>query len=375
MERKKIVIFMDWYKPGYKAGGPIQSISNLVSLLFGEYDFYVVTRNLDYLETSSYPDIDSGVWIKSREESIFYLEYNKLSYSKIKEVIREISPDMIYLNSLYSIYFSLIPILLARGKKIKTLLAVRGMLSEGSFSVKKKKKLLFLFLFKLLGLHKIVKFHATTVGEKMDILNKMGSQVDVQVVQNVPRIKFNTQFKSRGDTLKIIFVGRIAPEKNLLFAIKAAKLVKSKVLFCIYGPVYNQAYWSLCKSEIERCPTHVNIKYQGVLPHSKLDATLSAFHVLFLPSTGENFGHIISEAMMNYCIPLISNKTPWRNLEKAKVGFDLAIDQEILFAEKIDYLASIEKIQLERMAKSANRFVNNQVDTITLHSSYKKLFN
>lgn len=50
-----ILIFIDWYKPGYKAGGPIRSVSNMVDALKDDFQFYIITRNTDYLETTPTP--------------------------------------------------------------------------------------------------------------------------------------------------------------------------------------------------------------------------------------------------------------------------------------------------------------------------------
>ena len=51
----KIVVFIDWYKPAYKAGGPISSIYNLIELLGDEMEFYVVTSDSCLLYTSPSP--------------------------------------------------------------------------------------------------------------------------------------------------------------------------------------------------------------------------------------------------------------------------------------------------------------------------------
>ena len=45
--KPKVLIFIDWYKPGFKAGGPIQSVSNIVSQLGKDYEFYIITRDTD----------------------------------------------------------------------------------------------------------------------------------------------------------------------------------------------------------------------------------------------------------------------------------------------------------------------------------------
>ena len=39
--KKTILCFVDHYLPGYKAGGPIQSIVNLVENLGDEFEFYL----------------------------------------------------------------------------------------------------------------------------------------------------------------------------------------------------------------------------------------------------------------------------------------------------------------------------------------------
>ena len=43
----RILIFIDWFLPAYKAGGPIRSIANLVDNLHADFDFYIVTGDRD----------------------------------------------------------------------------------------------------------------------------------------------------------------------------------------------------------------------------------------------------------------------------------------------------------------------------------------
>src|SRR4051812_27875022 len=40
--RKAVMLFIDWFVPAYKAGGPIRSIANMVRNMSDEYAFYVV---------------------------------------------------------------------------------------------------------------------------------------------------------------------------------------------------------------------------------------------------------------------------------------------------------------------------------------------
>ena len=45
--RKKILLLTDWYEPGYKAGGPIQSTRNFVAGMYQLYDISVLTSSHD----------------------------------------------------------------------------------------------------------------------------------------------------------------------------------------------------------------------------------------------------------------------------------------------------------------------------------------
>ncbi|GAO31730.1 hypothetical protein [Geofilum rubicundum] len=60
--KKKILVFIDWYLPGYKAGGPVRSMANMTGHLSGDFDFYIVTRNTEYGETAPYTDTMPDSW-------------------------------------------------------------------------------------------------------------------------------------------------------------------------------------------------------------------------------------------------------------------------------------------------------------------------
>ena len=90
---KKILVFVDWFLPGYKAGGPIRSVANLTAHLSGEFEFFIVTRNTDYLETEAYADVEPNKWIDFAENvKVFYFSADKLSVDKSSTTI-QLSPD------------------------------------------------------------------------------------------------------------------------------------------------------------------------------------------------------------------------------------------------------------------------------------------
>ena len=57
-------------------------------------------------------------------------------------------------------------------------------------------------------------------------------------------------------------------------------------------------------------------------------------------SLNENYGHSIVEALSQGCPVLISDKTPWKQLEKFNAGADLPLKLD-LFAEKLNYFNSL----------------------------------
>lgn len=375
--KPKILIFIDWYKPGFKAGGPIRSISNLVSQLHNSYNFYIITRNTDYLETVPYTNIKTDEWNEVDNAKVFYLSKNNTNKSVINQLIKEINPNLIYCNSLYSPKYTLTPIRIANKLNIKTIVAVRGMLSKGSLSVKSHKKKVFLTIVKTVGLFSKTIFHATSQEEKEDINQTFGTKLKVVVANNLPEQKENT-FKVKAKEeglLKMVFIGRIAPEKNLLYAIETLKMCKQSIELDIFGPVYNQQYFEDCKKIINLLPQNIVVNYKGALKHHLLDETLKHYQVIYLPSTGENFGHSIIEGMASGCIPIISNKTPWQKLEEKKIGFDIDLNDPESYANKIDYLATLKQAKLNEMAENAYHYAKSIINDNQLKEDYHKLFN
>ena len=58
-----------------------------------------------------------------------------------------------------------------------------------------------------------------------------------------------------------------------------------------------------------------------------------------MPTLGENYGHAIFEAMTTGVPVMISDQTPWRNLEQMKVGWDIPLQMKDKFREAITQAA------------------------------------
>src|ERR1039457_485320 len=180
----KILVLTDWYSPGFRAGGPIRSLVNFTQAMKDAYDINILTTNMDFGESTPYPNIDPDKWIQLDEHvHVNYLNQNNLSIGMIYRVLKKNEPGILYLNSMYSVYFSIVPMLLASITRLnyKIILSPRGMLQKGALAHKSFKKYLFLQLVKISGIPKRIKFHATDPQEENDIRALFGNKSNVSI--------------------------------------------------------------------------------------------------------------------------------------------------------------------------------------------------
>jgi hypothetical protein len=187
--KKKLLILIEWFAPGYKAGGPIQSCVNICKALNTQYDIFVLTTNTDHGETAPYPGIIPNQWITDTVlgVTVFYAAKKTLSREQIKKEVLAINADIIYLNLLFAPFFALYPLWLKLTGVItsKVVMCPRGTLYESALSVKRYKKMPLLWLYKWMGIHKKITFHATNEKEQLAILKYFpGSQIII--ADNLP---------------------------------------------------------------------------------------------------------------------------------------------------------------------------------------------
>ena len=369
MAKKKILIFIDWYLPGYKAGGPVQSVANLVENLKDEFDFSIITRDTDYCESSPYSNVKSDEWnILPNGIKVYYISKEQLTRSNLKKLMSNTAYDAVYLNGIFSLYFTLIPLYYFRKKNKKLLvIAARGMFASSAMNVKKNKKQFFFRVIKVLQLFDNVLFHATNEKEKLEIIKVLGDKTGVRIAANLPHKMSIQTLPPRiklSNTLRLVNVARIAPEKNLLVALEILKMVKSNVEFDFYGPIYSQAYWSQCKLALDDLPSNIKANYKGSIESDRVIDLLKEYHFMFMPTRGENFGHVILQSLTVGCPVIISNKTPWVELQEKNIGWDLPLEHTEKFAEVIDQCTKMDQKEFDILSKAsfdyASAFINNK---------------
>lgn len=379
IQRRKILIFSDWFEPGYKAGGPIRSAYNFAVNMQSEYDIYVFTSSHDLNDKEPYPGIVSDTWLKHDQGfSVFYSSPKNLSWSFIFQQVNNIAPDFLYLNSMFSKCFAIYPLLMKKTGKIsgKIILAPRGMLKESALQVKPVKKKVFLRLFKTLNLHKVTEFHATDVTEKKDILKQFGQEVAIAVLPNFALAvhDYNKSVIKRKGELQIVFISRIHPIKNLDFLLSLLTKVEGNINLTICGSREDEKYVKICEGIIHRLPANISAKLIGEVPYNSLPGILNEHHILALPTKGENFGHIIFEALAAGKPVLISDQTPWTELANHKAGWDISLNDKQKFISVINTLVKMEQAEYDEWSFSAWNYSKKYTTDSDLKKGYLNLF-
>jgi len=224
---------------------------------------------------------------------------------------------------------------------------------------------MFLRLAKLFRLFKNVTFHATSEAENADIRKIINPEANIHIAPNLSsRITKPTGIKTikQNGSVSLVSIARIAPEKNLLLAIKILSQVKGNVNFDIYGSIYNRQYWDACLAKIEMLNPAINVVYKGVAQGEQITSILSGYHFMLMPTTGENFGHVIFESLAAATPVIISDLTPWKDLERFRAGYTLSLNEESRWIEVIDQCVTMSSEQYRYMAKSARNYAHNYVE-------------
>jgi glycosyltransferase involved in cell wall biosynthesis len=342
-----VLVFVSYYIPGFKAGGPIKTISHLVETLGDDFEFKIVTRDRDSGDQVPYNSVKVNDWNQQGKASVYYVASEDLGYNTFKDIISNTPHDILYLNSFFDPQLTLFPLLVRKRLKLKTptILAPRGEFAPAALKIKNLKKEVFLFVTKLLGIHKGLTYQASSTIEAKCILDKLTSldERKVQIAIDLPSSE-TTQIlapeKLKSDALEVIFLSRVSPMKNLDYALNVLKAVKGKVNFDIYGPIDDAEYWKQCQKQISGLPANIGIKYHGAVEPAHVEKLISKYDLFFLPTRGENYGHAIIEAISAGTKVLISTNTPWLNLAERQLGWDLNLNDEDAYVQLLNRLAS-----------------------------------
>lgn len=382
MIKREILVFTQYFLPGFKAGGPIRSMANLLAATSDQNHYFVVTGDRDIKDPVCYGGIEFNQWLTKDNYKIYYLRRSIKGFKVVYFGIQNF--DQIYLNSFFSPFFGILPCLFGLAFKKKVIIAPRGEFSTGALTIKSGKKKFFLHLFKAIKGQKKVLWQATSPQEENDIRLVMGNKVKIVIAPNLSapdnEIKsLNAINKNKppiADKLLLLFVGRIAEIKNLDFALSLLKKATFPVEFSIFGPLEDQEYLKKCKKIIQDLPSHVHVTFNGEVPHYRTKELFQKHHFLLFPSKGENYSHVIAESLQNGCPVILSDQHPWNELEKHQAGWSIPLDSPEKFVAVLGRVSSLTQEEYNRLSENTLNYWDKKYkqDLNTAKSLYKKLF-
>ncbi len=368
----KIFITIPWFLPAFRAGGPIQSIANLVKEFQEDVQYVIFCGDTD-LNGAELENIETNKWTQFNERTkVWYAGPHKVSDTLVKQVAIQ-KPDILFIIGLYSWHYNMVPMIFCKAQK--KILSTRGMLHPGALLQKKWKKKFYLQLFKLLEYHRKVSFHATDEEEGNFIHNYFGKDADVFVAGNLPKkISLLPVQQKEPGKLKLLTIALISPMKNILLVLQSLEEVSGHIEYDIYGPVKDEEYWDTCKEKIKLLPPNITVSYHKEIEPEKIKDVLLDCHVLILPSRSENFGHSIYEALSAGRPVITSHNTPWKNLKNAGAGINVSVDDADEIKNAIDYFASMDMDKMKAWSRGAVEYADRKVDKKMIKQQYRDMF-
>jgi len=378
--RPRILILLKHYEPAFRFGGPIRSVVNLVGALHKEFDFKVVCLNRDFRETQPLDGIEEDVWLNRNGAQVCYVDARLSKPLKLVKAIRSTDYDLVYLNSFFEPLFSTLPALLMKIGLLKRrpiIIAPRGEFSLDALALKSFKKLLFVRFQRLVKLYGDACWQATTELEAENIRRALGNDSCLRTAPNLSAkvpATLEKRIVKRPGHLNIVFLSCVSPMKNLLVLIRSAGRLRGRVNLDIWGPIDDAEYWRQCQAAMASLPGNVAAKYCGEANPEFVPRVFADADVFALPTLGENYGHVIHEALSSGCPVVISDKTPWRNLAAAGVGFDVALVNSDSFVQSLQAFVDMEAAEYEQYAARCRAYaIRSSADDADI-AAYRQMF-
>lgn len=341
------------------AAGPVVSIKALTEVLADQYDFRVLAK----------PTAGLGERVVTPE-----------GWAQLISYFRSTPHDLVVLSSFFDREYTM-PVLQMRRLGLiprkPTILSPRGEFSPGALELKPGRKKAYFAFARRLGLLQDVWMHATGPAEADDIRRTYPycrgilTAQNLRVLRPLPPARLQP---ASSQVPRIAFLSRIDRKKNLDYAIRVLGNVSRPVRFDVFGPVTHQDYWEECQSLAKQLPSHIEFRYLGGIAGDTVLETLAGYDLFFLPTRGENFGHAIFDALEAGLPILISDQTPWQNLEQLQAGWCLPLDRPEAFAAAITQVASASPDERMILSKGARRLAEASVKADDALQATKDMF-
>ncbi len=170
------------------------------------------------------------------------------------------------------------------------------------------------------------------------------------------------------------YLGRLHPRKRverLIYAFAGMRRELEGCRLVVIGGG-NDDYQRFLEAETRRLGLS-NVKFTGFLTGDEKGAVLTELSLLVVPSDFENFGNIVTEALVRGVPVAASKGTPWRELETYHCGWWIDNDQSTIDKTLADALALTERERME-MGMNGKRLMQERYSVEVLGEKMKRLY-
>ncbi len=374
---RTVLIITGRYLPGYRDGGPVRSLINLTDTFGDEYDIRIMCLDRDHGDTKRYPGITLHEYNDVGKAKVWYTE----RFTEQAVMTLAADADVVYVCGPYSDY-ARTAMRLKKSGKIRALLyiAPMGSFSAGAYNIKGIKKRLYIKYMKLAGMFDNVTWSVTSAREEEELKAAVGTGSRCVIAADLPRsgTTQHTRVK-RPYELKLIFISRISRKKNLSAIPEILEMSTSehRIWLDIYGTEEDTEYLHECMKmldDVQKSHPYFDWEYKGEADSGLVPDILAGYDAFLFPTLGENYGHVIAESLSSGCIPVISDTTPWTDLDERGCGYVCPCEDPSAFAEAIDELVSMSEEDIQIMRRSCYEYIEEVNRDSVKNSGYRKIF-
>jgi len=361
----------------------VRTISCTVEALAPHFDFYILTLNRDFGSNEVYTSVRTGAWNRVGAAHVYYTP--DFRFSVVRRAVEEVRPDVLYLNSFFSMS-SLMGLVLRRvgglPSELPVVLAPRGELAPGALGLKAAKKRAFTILARAVGLYDDLRWHASSEREKSEMLRLLGSfGVRAEHVQVAPDLGaacpagYGQRSSKLAGEASFVTVSRVTRMKNLPFTLDRLAELRGRITLDVFGPLEDRELWSECERKIEAMPENVTVCYRGALDPGCVFSELAGRQFFVLPTLGENYGHVIIEGAAAGCPVIVSDRTQWLGLAAKGVGWDIALHDPLGWCSALQTCVDMGEREYQALSARAAEFGRSIMNSAENLRANLELFN
>lgn len=281
--------------------------------------------------------------------------------------------DLYHTNGLW-MYCNHVTASVARKKDKPYIITPHGMLYPQALARSAWKKKLMMSLCFEKDIREANCIHATCMQE-MKYYRDLGYKNPVAVIANpMPLPDYIDDIKPERSKKRIGFLGRLHPRKNVKGLIEAwASLGKATQNAELYIMGKGDEAYEAYLRELVTTLGLTNVVFAGFVNGREKFEKLATLTALFVPSDFENFGMIITEALIVKTPVMASLGTPWKELNTCHCGWWVDNDIHTL-AQTMEEVFSLSDEELLAMGERGKQLVIEKYSSVQVATQMKHLY-